>query len=215
MEHGYLDAWRRYRRVLGQRNAALKKGAPAVGARDVDRWRLREAGDARSIEAARPMSPSLAPELAERGHGVARSAADARLRTRMAGGASRSSMRLRRPRAAIVCSAIPKSDRIGPTSRSSSTGTECMTRRRADSRSSRPRRWFSLRRPCSAGRAAAARCWSMIQPRSSTARHSSGCCVALDTVGAQLILTGLTPAQLPPRKGSAVFHVERGEVRAL
>jgi recombinational DNA repair ATPase RecF len=39
--------------------------------------------------------------------------------------------------------------------------------------------------------------------------------LALDTVGAQLVLTGLTPAQLPPRPGSAVFHVEHGEVRAL
>ena len=52
-------------------------------------------------------------------------------------------------------------------------------------------------------------------PRSSTARHSRRLLLALDTVGAQLILTGLTRAQLPPHKASAVFHVERGEVRAL
>lgn len=31
VEHGYLEAWRRYRRVLGQRNAALKLGEGVAG----------------------------------------------------------------------------------------------------------------------------------------------------------------------------------------
>jgi len=37
----------------------------------------------------------------------------------------------------------------------------------------------------------------------------------LETVEAQLILTGLSPQQLAPRAASAVFHVERGHVRGL
>jgi recombinational DNA repair ATPase RecF len=32
---------------------------------------------------------------------------------------------------------------------------------------------------------------------------------------AQLVLTGLSPRQLVPQDGFPVFHVERGEVRAL
>jgi DNA replication and repair protein RecF len=38
---------------------------------------------------------------------------------------------------------------------------------------------------------------------------------SLETIKAQLIFTGLTPSQLPPHAGSAVFHVERGTLRAL
>ena len=35
VEHAYLEAWRRYRRVLGQRNAALKAGATAA---ELETW---------------------------------------------------------------------------------------------------------------------------------------------------------------------------------
>jgi DNA replication and repair protein RecF len=35
VEHTYLEAWRRYRRVLGQRNAALKSGASAA---ELETW---------------------------------------------------------------------------------------------------------------------------------------------------------------------------------
>ena len=44
VEHGYLDSWRRFRRALRQRNAALKQGGRA---RDLDLWdaELAEAGE--------------------------------------------------------------------------------------------------------------------------------------------------------------------------
>jgi DNA replication and repair protein RecF len=44
VEHGYLEAWRRYRRLLSQRNAALKAGA---GASELGAWSvpLSEAGE--------------------------------------------------------------------------------------------------------------------------------------------------------------------------
>ena len=38
---------------------------------------------------------------------------------------------------------------------------------------------------------------------------------ALGSLEAQLVLTGLTPAHLPPVPGNPVFHVEHGRVRAL
>ena len=37
----------------------------------------------------------------------------------------------------------------------------------------------------------------------------------LDEIPAQLIITGLSAAQLPPQPGFPVFHVERGNVHAL
>src|SRR5690606_30037189 len=45
VEHGYLDAWRRYRRLLGQRNAALKRDAADV---ELETWTdaLADAGEA-------------------------------------------------------------------------------------------------------------------------------------------------------------------------
>ncbi len=39
--------------------------------------------------------------------------------------------------------------------------------------------------------------------------------IALETVPAQLVITGLDPGLLPPQPGSPVFHVERGTLQAV
>src|SRR5262249_30181176 len=45
VEHSYLEAWQRYRRVLGQRNAALQRGSEASSELRVWTDALAEAGD--------------------------------------------------------------------------------------------------------------------------------------------------------------------------
>ena len=50
VEHGYLDSWRRYRRSLKQRNAALKAGA---GGASLDSWDRELAEHGSAVDAAR------------------------------------------------------------------------------------------------------------------------------------------------------------------
>jgi DNA replication and repair protein RecF len=59
VEHGFLDAWRRFRRALKQRNAALRSGAaPAV----LDGWNTEFAELAVAVDAGRRQALAIARE---------------------------------------------------------------------------------------------------------------------------------------------------------
>ncbi|MDH4108932.1 MAG: DNA replication/repair protein RecF [Gammaproteobacteria bacterium] len=63
VEHGYLDAWRRFRRALKQRNAALRQGA---GAAELGGWDREFVATALVVDAARRRAfDLLLPCLAE------------------------------------------------------------------------------------------------------------------------------------------------------
>jgi DNA replication and repair protein RecF len=65
VEHGYLDAWRRYRRALRQRNAALRAGAEA---KTVAAWEPELIGAAEAVDAHRRRHvEALAGHFAELG----------------------------------------------------------------------------------------------------------------------------------------------------
>jgi DNA replication and repair protein RecF len=68
VEHGYLDAWRQYRRILGQRNAALKARATSE---ELDAWdvALLEAGG-RVHDSRRTYVAGLAAAVARSGRAL-------------------------------------------------------------------------------------------------------------------------------------------------
>ena len=57
VEHGYLDTWRRFRRALKQRNAALRAAQPEASIRG---WNAEFAGLAEAVDAARRRALELA-----------------------------------------------------------------------------------------------------------------------------------------------------------
>lgn len=66
VEHGFLDAWRRYRRALRQRNAALKQPGADLRSWDAEVAETGEAVD----RARRGVLEIMAPALAEAGAGL-------------------------------------------------------------------------------------------------------------------------------------------------
>ena len=71
VEHDYLTAWRRYRRALGQRNAALKQGAGGAAAAAWDRALVDAAvhvdtSRARYVEQLRPLVEEAGQALLQR-----------------------------------------------------------------------------------------------------------------------------------------------------
>jgi DNA replication and repair protein RecF len=69
VEHSYLQAWQRYRRVLGQRNAALLRGAEAAAELKVWTDAVAEAGQ-EVDRSRRAYVERLAPSVAEHAHAL-------------------------------------------------------------------------------------------------------------------------------------------------
>jgi DNA replication and repair protein RecF len=212
VEHGYLDAWRRYRRVLGQRNAVLKKGGRPS---ELATWTaaLAEAGELVDQQRASYVG-HLQPELAERGAAI-----------------------LGRPLTFVYHRGwpadVPFAAALGAgESRDRVLGNTELGPHRADLeilQDAEPVHGQASRGQQKLAAAslilAQVNVFGRIRGRSvllvdDPAAELDGSALerlltALDTVSAQLILTGLSTSQLAPRPGSAVFHVERGEVRGL
>jgi DNA replication and repair protein RecF len=212
VEHGYLDLWRRYRRLLGQRNAALKHTSPGS---ELATWTsaLADAGEAVDRSRAAYVT-ELAPDLAERGKALLDRPLALGYERGWAAGSSLGD----------ALAATAARDRafgnteVGPHRADLAI---LLDGRRAHEDASRGQQ-----------KLAAA---SLIVAQASVFQRVRGASTllvddpaaeldaaglerlmaVLETVGAQLILTGLTASQLAPREDSAVFHVERGEVRAL
>ena len=62
VEHGYLESWRRFRRALKQRNAALRSGAPAATIRG---WTAEFCELAEAIDTGRGMALEVAQDAIE------------------------------------------------------------------------------------------------------------------------------------------------------
>ncbi len=212
VEHGYLDAWRRYRRVLGQRNAVLKKGGRPS---ELATWTaaLAEAGELVDQQRAGYIA-HLQPELAERGAAI-----------------------LGRPLAIVYHRGWPADSPFAAALRAGESrdrvlGNTELGPHRADLEILQDAEAVHGQASRGQQKLAAASLilaqvsvFGRIRGRSvllvdDPAAELDGSALerlltALDTVRAQLILTGLSTSQLAPRPGSAVFHVERGEVRGL
>lgn len=213
VEHGYLEAWRRYRRVLGQRNAALKAGA---GSAELESWSraLGEAGEA--VHGLRGQYlAKLEPAIEAAGTALLEQPMTARYQPGWSAGESLADA-LRR---------LEGRDRqFGNTEAGPHRAdlTVVMAERPARDEASRGQQKL----------AAAALVLAQVRVHAAQIGTPGTLLVddpaaeldasalerllsELDRTPAQLVLTGLSSVQLPVRAGFPVFHVERGEVRAL
>jgi DNA replication and repair protein RecF len=211
VEHDYLDAWRRYRRVLGQRNAALKTaGAPLHG------WdsALLDAA-ARVTAARRDYVASLQPLL----DGYGKRLLDQPLRLRYrAGWADGESLESALTRSSAA-DRHAGSTRVGPHRADLVVGFEEGQVRDQSSRGQQKLVAAAL---------------ILAQATLFERTHSGGAVLLVDDpaaeldgdalsrllgavadVPAQRILTGLSPAALEPLAAARVFHVEQGSIKEV
>jgi DNA replication and repair protein RecF len=210
VEHAYLEVWKRYRRVLSQRNAALKQSA---GSAELRPWSeaLAEAGTAVE-QSRRRYLERLAPFVDEFG----RRLLDAPLTLDYRPGW---------PAEATLAEALAAGearDRQTGTSESGPHRAELVLRladRRVQDEASRGQQKLTAAALILAQVAVE----SADRPLRSVlvvddpvaepdARSLQRLLAALADLRAQLVFTALSTAHLPPEPGSPVFHVERGEV---
>lgn len=213
VEQGYLEAWRRYRRVLGQRNAALKAQARPV---EIDAWTNElEAAAGRVHDARARYMAELAPIVRTRGaallgrdvqvtynagwdqelsYGVAlaRSTERDRLLGRTEVGPHRAELR------------VALDGRIAQ--EEASRGQQklvaaAMILAQVDVHRQRRAGEGTLLVDDPAAELDANALDRLLQQ--------------LDQTSAQLVITGLSASQMPVTAGFPVFHVEQGEVQAL
>lgn len=210
VEQGFLEAWRRYRRVLGQRNAALKLG------QGTDPWDLAFQVAGEAVHAARQRYfELLAPAVG-------------RIGKALTGRSIGLSYRCGWGQQSSLAEALQDSR-----DRDRSLGATQVGPHRADLRIAMDD--HGVREEASRGQqklVAAGLILSQVEVFAGA--HAEGgvllvddpaaeldnaayerLMLALQNLPAQLILTGLTETALPPAMGSPVFHVERGEVRAV
>ncbi len=207
VEPSYLDCWRRYRRILGQRNAALKQGQ---GVRDWDQGFIEAA--AVVDEARRRYAEKLGAALAGLGEKLLGSPVEIEYRS---GG--RSGLTL-----ADALTASAKKDQTA--------GITHVGPHRADMAVNMGAR--GVREEVSRGEqklVAAALILAQIRVSAADREHGGvllvddpaaeldqtaleGLLAVLEGLPAQLVLTGLSEARLPPAGDFPVFHVEQGKV---
>jgi DNA replication and repair protein RecF len=213
VEHGYLEAWKRYRRVLSQRNAALKRGA---GNAELHPWSeaLVEAAAvvdqtrSRYLERLAPFAAEVGRRLLER---------PVALEYRRGWSADHN--------LADVLAATLKRDRQRGNTEAGPHRAEVVLRldeRRAQDEASRGQQKLmsaALILAQVAVEAVEHAGQSVLIVDDPAAELDAGSLArllgALADLRTQLVFTALTPAALPIEAGSHVFHVERGEVRRL
>jgi DNA replication and repair protein RecF len=210
VEHGYLDAWRRYRRTLGQRNAALKLGQGSA----VWDASLLEAGTEVDI-ARRRYAEDLVTALEGLGEALLGSPLEV-------------SYRAGWPEGLDFCKALEASN-----NRDLANGTTHVGPHRADLSVKLASR--SVREEVSRGQqklVAAGLILAQIKVFAANNENGglllvddpaaeldgaalSALLSALDKLPAQQIITGLTESILPPAPGFPVFHVEQGHITKM
>jgi len=210
VEHGYIGAWRRYRRVLGQRNAALRSG------QDASTWDEGLSLAGMHITGARiRYATQLRKALEGLGEGLLGQRLDLVYRTGWRADATlEGALRKSRPR-------------------DEHTGVTQVGPHRAELEIRLGER--GVREEISRGQqklAAAALVLAQVRVLAQSrgrggillvddpaaeldARALRGFLLVLDTLPAQRIITGLSPASLPQSQGCRTFHVEQGEVRPM
>lgn len=210
VEPSFLESWRRFRRCLGQRNAALKSGA------DIEPWSrvLAEAGEA--VHAARQAYFERLVTIVSDVGGIL---TDGQLSVSYRPGWSRDSTLADALTDSLGRDRVALTTQVGPHRADLSVALDEQTVREEASRGQQKL-------------VAAALVLSQVRVFAEASGHGGVLLVddpaaeldeqsferlssALDGVPAQLVLTGLSSAVLPPRPGAAVFHVERGSVRAV
>jgi len=213
VEHDYLDAWRRYRRILGQRNAALKASNAATS--EIGAWSaaLLQAGE--EIDGRRKAYVAqLADAFAERGQLLL----DSPLRLDYHQG-----WRGDRTFAEALAESEGRDRAAGTTEigpHRADLAIEIHGRKVQDEASRGQQKLTAVALVLAqADVLSEARAGGVLLVDDPAAELDAGALerllAVLETVEAQLILTGLSPQQLAPRAASAVFHVERGHVRGL
>lgn len=213
VEPAYLDAWKSYRRVLSQRNAALKRGALSA---ELKPWSaaLADAG-ATVDESRRRYLDRLSPFVSEFGQRLLDRPLRLEYRRGWVAGA----------RLEDVLTEAEARDRQNGSTEAGPHRGEIVLRldeRRVQDEASRGQQKLT----------AAALILSQVavesaeRPRRSVllvddpaaeldARSLDRLMAAIAELPAQLVLTALTPEHLAPEPGFPTFHVERGEVRTL
>ena len=210
VEPNYLDSWRHYRRVLGQRNVALKHG------QGLDAWDESFLESAAAVDGARSRyAEKLGASLARVGNSLLGSGVDIGYRRGWADGTTL---------AEALQASFGKDRTIGR----SHVGPH-----RADMTVSLGAR--RVREEVSRGQQKlVAAALILAQIRVFADGHSDGgvllvddpaaeldqialesLLAALDGLPAQLILTGLSEARLKPVGGASVFHIEQGKVAQM
>jgi DNA replication and repair protein RecF len=212
VEHSYLDTWKQYRRLLSQRNAALKRSpAPA----ELRPWSqaLAEAGTAVDQSRRRYLN-SLLPRIQEFGE---------RLLARPLAMVYRPGWGEDTLEAALAASESHDretgSTEVGP---HRAELVLLLDGRRVQDEASRGQQKLTAAALVLAQVAveSAVRPGSSVlvvdDPAAELDRGSLERLLAsLGGLQAQLMITGLTPQHLPPEPGFPVFHVEQGKVGAL
>ena len=210
VEQGFLEAWRRFRRVLGQRNSALKQGLATSS------W------DPAFLEAGNAVNAAREQYVALLGGVVAELGED------LTGRPVELSYRRGWPAGSTLESALEASRDRDRSQRATQVGPH-----RADLRITLDD--HGVREQASRGQqklVAAALIVSQVRvfaersgdggillvddPAAELDHGAFGRLMAvLDGLPAQLVLTGLSEGALPPASGFPVFHVERGKVSAV
>jgi DNA replication and repair protein RecF len=213
VEPDYLETWKRYRRVLSQRNAALKRGATTLELRP---WTeaLADAGSAVDSSRSQYLT-QLAPFVTAYGTrllnrpltldyrrgwssdlSLAAALAASEARDRQAGstepGPHRAEVILRLDERRVQDEASRGQQKL--------TAAALILAQVAVESAGRPKRSVLV----------------VDDPAAELDADSlQRLLAALADLPAQMIFTALSPAQLRPAAGAPVFHVERGEVRAV
>ena len=212
VEHDYLEAWKAYRRVLSQRNAALKTG-PGAGVLGTWTAALVEAGELVD-RVRRGYVEGLAPFVADFGQ-------------RLLGRSLWVEYRSGWPKGVSLAGALAAQERREPVAATTEVGPHRadldlqLDGRRLQDEASRGQQKL----------AAAALVLAQLamtrhrgppplllvdDPAAELDRASLGRLLELlDDVPAQLVLTGLSEEQLPPTPSYPVFHVEHGGLRGV
>ena len=213
VEPQYLADWKRYRRVLGQRNAALKRGADGAELRS---WStaLAEAGAAID-DSRRRYLERLAPQVSAFGTHLLQRPLTVEYRRGWAA----------EEHFADLLAATEVRDRQSRTTEAGPHRADIVLRldeRRVQDEASRGQQKLTAAALILAQ--VAVECAD--RPRRSVlvvddpaaeldAGSLARLLAALAELPAQLIFTALTPSTLAPAPSCPVFHVERGEVRAV
>jgi DNA replication and repair protein RecF len=213
VKHSYLESWRRYRRVLGQRNAALKAGVSRES-RAVWTTGLIEAGNA-----VHTLRQEYVTALARELEALGKRLLGEPIEIRYAPGW---------PEGMTLEAALIASEKRERASGQTEVGSH-----RADLRIQLAAQ--GVREEASRGQqklVAAALVLGQIRVFAAAkgtaglvlvddaaaeldSRALEGFLEVVDELPAQKVLTALTERQLSPRSGAAVFHVEQGEVRQM
>jgi DNA replication and repair protein RecF len=213
VEPAYLDAWKRYRRALSQRNAALKGSGYG---RDLDAWSLAVAEAGTEVEASRRRYvDALVPEVARFGELLL--ARPLVLEYRRGWNQDLALLE--------ALAANEARDRAAGTTEGGPHRAELVLRlddRRVQDEASRGQQKLvaaALVLAQVAVESAAGPGRSILvvdDPAAELDPWSLGRLIgAMANLSAQLVFTALSPQHLQPQPGFPVFHVEQGRVRAV